>query len=259
MRFPNILRHVHATNSTRPDPRDGVLCVPTSENVRDLGGIPVPGGSTLTRRFVRSASLSELSEEDVDYLVGYGITLDLDLRSPEEVMRSPDVLGRHRAIRYLNVPALDLNLHDPDLKAAQTGDEELSYFARGYLRILANQDAVRRIFTFFATARPTDCVIFHCAAGMDRTGIVSMLLLALAGADEDHVAADYAYSFFPHEVADAAIFGDTPPQDFDPLLVDVIRSVFRILLKRYGSCSAYLSACGLATTQIEAVRGHLTG
>src|SRR5436190_20780229 len=39
------------------------------------------------------------------------------------------------------------------------------------------------------TAHP---IVFHCAAGKDRTGLVAALLLALLGVDDETIAADYA-------------------------------------------------------------------
>src|SRR6185503_12129390 len=35
-------------------------------------------------------------------------------------------------------------------------------------------------------------IVFHCAAGKDRTGLVAALLLSLLGVDDEIVAADYA-------------------------------------------------------------------
>src|SRR5207248_11765553 len=37
-------------------------------------------------------------------------------------------------------------------------------------------------------------VLFHCAAGKDRTGVAAALLLTVLGADRDVVRADYAAS-----------------------------------------------------------------
>ena len=36
------------------------------------------------------------------------------------------------------------------------------------------------------------CTLFHCRAGKDRTGVVAMLLLGLAGVSDEDIVADYA-------------------------------------------------------------------
>ena len=48
--------------------------------------------------------------------------------------------------------------------------------------------SIRRVFE----ALDTDgCALFHCRAGKDRTGVIAMLLLGLAGVSDDDIVADY--------------------------------------------------------------------
>ena len=62
---------------------------------------------------------------------------------------------------------------------------------------------VRRSLEAIAASKPG--VLIHCAAGRDRTGMVSALLLANAGVSGDDIVADYAESV--HAMADAAPHG----------------------------------------------------
>lgn len=65
-----------------------------ASNVRELGGYPVEeGGQTAYHRFLRADDISELSESDIQFLLRYGVTSVLDLRSDGEVCRKPDVLA----------------------------------------------------------------------------------------------------------------------------------------------------------------------
>lgn len=50
--------------------------------------------------------------------------------------------------------------------------------------------AVRAI----ADAEP-GCVVFHCASGKDRTGLLALVLLTLAGAAPEEIVADYLLSY----------------------------------------------------------------
>lgn len=50
--------------------------------------------------------------------------------------------------------------------------------------------AVRAI----ANASP-GCVVFHCAGGKDRTGLLALVLLTLAGAKPEEIIADYLLTF----------------------------------------------------------------
>lgn len=45
-----------------------------------------------------------------------------------------------------------------------------------------------------ATAGP-GCVVFHCAGGKDRTGLLALVLLTLAGATTEEIIADYRLTY----------------------------------------------------------------
>ena len=72
----------------------------------------------------------------------------------------------------------------------------------------AARPAVRRSLEAIAATKPG--VLIHGAAGRDRTGMVSALLLANAGVSGDDIVADYAESV--HAMAGAAPHGG-PPHD----------------------------------------------
>jgi hypothetical protein len=45
------------------------------------------------------------------------------------------------------------------------------------------------------TSAAPGCVVFHCASGKDRTGLLALVLLTLAGATPDEIIADYLPSY----------------------------------------------------------------
>ena len=228
-------------------PTNGGQLLPVGDNCRDLGGYPLPAGlgraagaTTLTHRFLRSGSTSTLSRKEAHYLREYGVTRVVDLRSTSECASSPDIFASYPGVTYTNVPLLGVNLHDPKLRLP--GDTR-DYLASGYLRMLDNHEAVRRIFSAFAEAAPEECVLYHCAAGMDRTGIV----------------ADYTYSFASREEVDAYIYqGVSPSFTTVDVLAKLMGCVYDGLLESYGSVEAYLLACGVSKSQLARVREHLT-
>lgn len=55
-------------------------------------------------------------------------------------------------------------------------------------------ELVRQTLEAIASSEPG--VLVHCAAGRDRTGMISALLLANAGVSTDDIAADYAESVY---------------------------------------------------------------
>ena len=224
-------------------------------NVRELGGYEVCGGETAYRRFLRSGSLDTLSLVDQRRLHEYGVRQVLDLRGNYEVETSRDRLSEMPGVRYLHVPLYDIDISDPML---ERGGDDGTYFTLGYFTMLANRDAVGRIFSFFALAPKDGVVLFHCAAGMDRTGVTAMLLLGLAGASRERIVADYCYSFGSEAEVDRCVFGTEAPRRRElALRMEAINVVLDRLLDAYGSFERYLGECGVTQEEMSLVRAHL--
>ena len=227
----------------------------TGFNVRELGGYAVSEGSTQYRRFVRSGGLDMLSAQDQQRLHGYGVRMVVDLRGDSEVRLARDKLAEMPGVRFLHVPLYDIDLSDPQLERP---DDDGSYMTLGYLTMLGNHEAVRRIFSFFATAGEGECVLFHCAAGMDRTGVTAMLLLGLVGASKERIVSDYCYSFASEREVDRYVcegIRDGARRELS-LRYEAIDTVYDRLILGYGSIPAYLESCGVTDAELDRVRRH---
>jgi protein-tyrosine phosphatase len=242
---------------------DRSLKLASGENIRELGGFPVPGGITCWHRFLRSGTTSGLTGHDLRCLLRYGVTYVADLRSEEELSHSSDPFAREAGVTYSNIPLYDYDLHDPKLEdgAGAAGDDlSLSGFlVDGYLSMLSNKPAIARLFSFFADAPSTACILFHCTAGMDRTGVTSMLLLALAGVDRAHIVADYAYSFTDASDVDEWLFGKraAPDTEINRAALKTMGIVYDRMCGAYGGAAEYLSACGISALTLARIRVHL--
>lgn len=229
-------------------------------NVRDLGGYPTAnGGRTQHRRFLRADGLGRLSAWDAKMLYSYGVRAVLDLRDESEAQQFPNVsLGKD--VVYANIPLLGLNAADVEQmeKMFSEGDFNLQYV---YECILENYEGIRSCFKFIADA-PQGCVLFHCAVGKDRTGILAMLLLSLAGVDKWDIMADYAQSW-PNLMRDEAFREDW----FDASRGDLrqgmssdpqaISYVFDAMEEEHGGVEGYLLECGVPDEEVALVRHRL--
>lgn len=240
---------------------NGVVNLASGYNVRELGGYVTPYGRTHTHRFLRSGGIDRLSERDAKYLVDYGVRRVLDLRGTAEVRGGDGPLSRDPKVEWKNIPLYDFDMSDPAFMN-DDGSTLGGYLSSGYFTMLANHDAVRDSFKFFGGAPQDTCILFHCAAGMDRTGVTAMLVLGLCGVARDQVIADYAYSFGTLAEVNAAVFGakgHTRHKVREELAqrIDAITVVYDRLLDAYGSFEQYLLACGLTKDELVAVRNHL--
>ncbi|MBO7674173.1 MAG: tyrosine-protein phosphatase [Atopobiaceae bacterium] len=231
-----------------------------AHNVRDLGGYPtLNGGRTQYRRFLRADGLSGLSAWDVRFLQRYGVRAVIDLRDASEVQHMPDVsLGAD--VMYANIPLLSYNAADIERFERLIAAQEFS-MTHVYEAILENYEGVRACFKFMAEA-PEGCILFHCAVGKDRTGILAMLLLSLAGVDKWDIVADYMQSW-AHLMRDEAFREDwlneggnrfREGMTSDPKNVEHALDLLEI---EHGSVEDYLLECGVPDEDVASVRQRL--
>ena len=153
-------------------------------NLRDLGGIPVDGGTVRSGFAIRADDLSIVDVETASALAEEGLTTIIDLRSADEVKftgRGPfDTLP----VTYHHVPFM-ASIGDAGAEA-----HDQSRFGSLYVRML-DEAAPRVVQALAIIAYAPGAVAFHCAAGQDRTGVLAASLLLALGASPDAVVADY--------------------------------------------------------------------
>lgn len=235
------------------------LDVEVVRNVRHLGGyLRHDGTATVATTIVRSANLQSLTETGVKTLRMAGITTVVDLRSEEELTRdaSPD-LARW-GLKTVHAPVFQ-DITSP----AGLAEGDFPGFAAIYAEILGlGLNAYRTLIETIADA--PGGVLFHCAAGKDRTGVGSAILLELAGVRDEEIAADYhrteallrpflltrVQQFREQGISEeriAAIFA--APKEAMQATLDVLR-------ERYGGAEGYLSAAGASRDAITAARAR---
>jgi protein-tyrosine phosphatase len=154
-------------------------------NVRDLGGLQAADGA-VTRRgaVVRADSLDRLTVDGWRALEAYGVRTIIDLRNDIERDAEPYTCG----LAVVPVPIEDDM--DREFVAEWRPFSTPHYYAAALARWPERAAAAVR-----AVARAgAGGVVVHCGMGRDRTGLVSMLLLALVGVAPETIADDYALS-----------------------------------------------------------------
>ena len=237
------------------------------DNFRDLGGYPTQDGST-TRwgRVFRSDRLDGLSADDRAVIESLGISKVFDLRSNAEVAAAPDRLPR--TVTHVHFPmSSDVAQHRSML--TRIVDGTLTKFdkddmAAGYLNML---EGFGDYFTeVIDTVAAGHRILFHCTAGKDRTGVMAMVLLGLAGVPEPHLLDDYEISQQYRRPATDSRFQDQiraagfDPKDFETMWLSprvVMRQTLEGLRQRWGDHAGYLASIGVRPEMAEAARSKL--
>lgn len=234
-------------------------------NVRDLGGYPTSDGrQTRWKTFVRAASLHALQPASQSELIDYGIRKVIDLRTTSEAEEAPNVFEGSSQVTYHHQNMLG-DGPGPEANPIDTVGPG-NYIAASYSSWLdQRKPQIGRTLATMAEpeGRPA---IYHCAAGKDRTGIISALLLGIVGVPEDIIAEDYVLSarylldrYFAEQAPPESTPGNFTWEDYQRVACppDAMIKVLEHVNGRYGGVEPYVRATGLNTRQIESIRAAL--
>ena len=236
-------------------------------NFRDLGGYPTRHGApTRFRTVFRSATLHNATPADRQRLAALGVAQTIDLRSRHELERDGLYDFSADGIERRHVPVSE----DIDMSPEQLLARYRLYsidVTRAYAAILTRgRNAYRRVFTILADdPRP---LAYHCSGGKDRAGVLSALILSVAGVDRELIIADYALTtrYLPEPPAEritqfTRMYGLTA-EEFSAMHASAPDSMARTLAmidRDYGSPEGYLQTIGVTPDEIAAVRARLVG
>jgi protein-tyrosine phosphatase len=231
-------------------------------NLRDLGGYATADGhSTRWRQLLRGDSLHALTPASLDALLATGLHTVIDMRRPDEIELQPDRVVGLSQIDYQRITILEAAISSPSATEVQ----HIQGLEGAYRLMLDDyQDRFKEIFATIAAA-PAGPVLFHCAAGKDRTGIVSVLLLEFAGVPEATILEDYAMTsvllapLLPAFRERARIMGLNPERHEKMLECrpEAMATTLAYLRDQYGGATGYFTKIGLSPIQIDRIRTRL--
>jgi Protein tyrosine/serine phosphatase len=228
-------------------------------NTRDLGGYRTEDGRVTGCHMVRSDCFQPLTLKDQQTLIEKGVNCSIDLRSAEECENVVDVFRSHDAVAYHHIPLMSDELLKRSDEVMMNTEGYLFFMGDVYQNILdIQQQELRQVFQTML-AYPTGHTLYHCSAGKDRTGVVSALLLLLAGVSEADVIDDYALTSDMLQTMRARfreeLKGKLPDDRIDQVMgapAENMRKMIDYLNEKWGGVRAYLDQIGLdATSQDE--------
>lgn len=162
-------------------------------NFRDVGGWNTAEGHVVANLIYRCALMTNISDAGVAALKHFGVAAVFDLRSHGEAQND----GVHEKLAAAGITRYHTPVFSEDDYSPQT-------IAMRYLKLMSlwstyvhvyenvlehGWQAYKTILEYIRDdGRP---FVFHCTAGKDRTGVLSMLLLLLAQVDPHTIAMEY--------------------------------------------------------------------
>ncbi len=205
-------------------------------NCRDLGGWRTEDGGRMRQGMIyRTATLDDITKEGVKFCREFlRIKTELDLRNEGEGTAGATLLGE--GVNYIRI--------SPPYYA----DDGHGLFDKGYT------EGMRQIFAVFADPDNYP-ILFHCSAGVDRTGSVAFLLSALCGMNREDIFHEHDLSliqFLPAGHKDTLI--DHFSRLFNPM--------YQSLVDRGGgtlkqNTEQYCRDIGVSEAEIQAIQRTL--
>ncbi|WP_155855383.1 tyrosine-protein phosphatase [Actinotalea ferrariae] len=245
-------RAVHGLGD--PDTEQGLL------NLRDLGGIPVTGGTTRHGVVLRSDDLSRATTWEVEALLHAGLSTVVDLRSPHEVASAGTGPLRARGVEQHHLPLLPRSGMPGGLVARLTGNAVTPDELGRWYAMVTLASAPLLVGVLELVARAEGAVLVHCTAGKDRAGIVAACLLTVLGAGRDDVVLDYtrtsvALPALRRRLGLAAVAADVA------VLVDAhpgtMAGMLTVLHEEHGGVREVLGEAGLTDATTARLRDRL--
>lgn len=233
-------------------------------NLRDIAELTAGSANAPARaRVYRSSQpFGWDTEATMEFLHRQGIETIVDLRSEREAGRVPWQVAHTAGIDVIAAP-LDPSGADPAATLLLKTAEDLGNYYLSWLS--ARPDAVLDALRPIAEGRTT---LVHCAAGKDRTGVITAVVLLVAGVEDELIIEDYAHTTgaLPQILPALAELwaGQLPahdlPKDLPVILTapaEAMATFLTGLRREHGSVEDYLLSAGMAPEDLRALRDSL--
>lgn len=243
-----------------------------ADNFRSLKGLPMQDGRRIADHTVlRSDQLHRLDDNDWAVLRQIGLKTVCDLRSPAERThypnRLPETTPRQLHFNVVNDARVDpvfarMLAENPNA----TGAEQMMFEI--YRRLPAA--LAEHLPALFGLLENDEVpMLIHCAAGKDRTGFATAVLLHALGASPETILEDYLLTASSPLMTDPVkrarieesvsrmVHGTCSDEMIDAILgvrESYLQRAYDALNEQYGSMDQYLASAGLDTSRLARLR-----
>lgn len=257
------------------------LVLENLHNTRDLGGFPtLDGGVTSFGCFIRSEAPCNLSDSDLDALKAYGVTTLIDFRGEDEQQNRPNELSAQPWITFYSLPLHNAAAQGrPPRSTPPEGGPPMGQMPSDWgVQYIQMADSSQKwaVDVLTIAAQCQGVLMYNCTTGKDRTGLMTAMLLSIAGVPERDIVADYCTSMVYLEpvyekIRSGKIILGPPPgagddnkreklgrlilnPEFFKTPPEAMETLLRHLDNAYGGVMGYLSKIGVTDRIISDIR-----
>lgn len=219
-------------------------------NVRHLGGIVTKDNHILKDyKYIRGSAKGELTEKEKAHLYNRGVRIIVDLRYTHEITKTLSPLKDYKDTSYYHV----------DMMGEFWQMREKGYTDLSDLYIDLLDDSQQKIYDVLQIflKHVNEGIYFHCTAGKDRTGIITMLLLELVGVDDATIISNYSESYENNKARPG--YKNMPEEwrRFTYSHPEYMERTLAYFRKHYKDAASYLRLIGLTEQEIELLKSSI--
>ena len=232
----------------------GEINLNSVNNIRFLGWkMKGENGNLINdKAFIRSGNTNALTPEDLAALKKLGVKTVIDLRYDNEVEKEPDKFSSEPGVNYKNITIFVergsfknteemVNDYLHALGCFKPEDIESVGFK------LNARKNIKEIFETIANTPEDGKILFHCSHGKDRTGILSMLILSLAGVSKKDIVENFLECYNKD--------GKSQKKSFTE---EAVGKFIDFLIEHYGDVGKFLKdKCGVSDETIKKVKKRI--
>ena len=216
-------------------------------NMRDLGGyLTVNNKSIKDDTIIRTSAIEKIEGNEIDYFIKNNIRTIIDLRSPMEINRKPNVLSLDDRFDY----------HIVSLRGTEPPayEEDIPNL---YIDIIDDKENILKVFKNILDSKYG--IMYGCAGGKDRTGMITMLLLLICGVPDKDIIADYSLSciYLSELIEDMHRRHPEMPAFVGLSKPEYMEKTLNMFYEKYHSIEDYTEYIGLTKNDLHTLRNKL--